>query len=298
MSCVASTVVAVYILVHYGHASTTDVLRLLGIWPVRIFDILKAVGLVAVLFVGPLYEHIIIEAGWRDFTWSGFTGTFYDSWTGYRNNLISPITEELVFRSLVISLYLLAKVAPARIVFTTPLIFGLAHVHHLVEFVQSRLAMGRSSSVSRVVLLGVVRSLFQFAYTSLFGFFAAFVFLRTGNLFAAIAAHSFCNVMGFPRLWGRLGQNSDFTSATPDIALTKRDDNLEAQPRVGTAIMVEGDANEKKAARLMAAGTQNLGIQWTILYYVLLGVGAYGFHRLLWPLTESSNALATFWKYA
>ena len=33
---------------------------------------------------------------------------------------------------------------------------------------------------------------------------------------------------------------------------------------------------------------------WTLVYYVLLLAGAWGFYMLFWPLTESGNALATF----
>lgn len=39
---------------------------------------------------------------------------------------------------------------------------------------------------------------FQFAFTTVFGWFATFVFLRTGHLTAAVAVHAFCNLMGFP----------------------------------------------------------------------------------------------------
>lgn len=40
---------------------------------------------------------------------------------------------------------------------------------------------------------------FQLAYTSIFGFHAAFLFLRTGSAVPPILAHIFCNIMGFPR---------------------------------------------------------------------------------------------------
>jgi prenyl protein peptidase len=279
--------------VHFGHAGPFDVLRLLGIWPIDPLDILKALALVSILFTGPLYESIIVDGGWRALSFHGIKTTFFDSWVAFRNNFISPISEELVFRSLVISLYLLAKVSPSRIVFTTPLIFGLAHVHHFIEFVQSRLAMNRPGSAARIVAMGIVRSLFMLGYTSLFGFFAAFVHLRTGNLIAAIAIHMFCNVMGLPRLWGKVGQDQDFKSMTPDVAQGKRDDTLEAQSRSEAGIEmtnVRGGSTANKT-------TRSLGVQWTIVYYALLVFGAYGFHRYLWILTESKNALATYWNF-
>ena len=42
-------------------------------------------------------------------------------------------------------------------------------------------------------------TVFQLAYTSLFGFHCAFLFLRTGSLLPPIFSHIFCNVMGFPQ---------------------------------------------------------------------------------------------------
>jgi prenyl protein peptidase len=46
---------------------------------------------------------------------------------------------------------------------------------------------------------------FQFAYTTLFGMYAAFLFIRTGNVAAPCVAHAFCNVMGFPD-FGEIGR--------------------------------------------------------------------------------------------
>lgn len=295
LSCLASTIVAVYLIVHYGHATATDVLRLLGIWPVALLDIAKALALVSILFVGPIYEALVVEGGLRDISPAAIKETFFDSWTGYRNHLVAPVSEELVFRSLVISLYLLAKVKPTRIVFITPLIFGLAHLHHFAEFIQSRVSLDRSGSVTRVVLMGLLRTLFQMTYTALFGFFEAFVFLRTGNLYAAIAAHMLCNLMGFPRVWGRVGQDAMHTTATPDVAQGKRDDNLEAQRSTRPGFMHESAAGKKHAIKVAGADLSSLGVQWTVVYYVLLVIGAYGFYRMLWPLTESTYALAKFW---
>ena len=38
----------------------------------------------------------------------------------------------------------------------------------------------------------------QFAYTCIFGWYANFLHLRTGNLLAPLTAHVFCNIMGLP----------------------------------------------------------------------------------------------------
>ena len=296
LTCVVCTLITVYVIAIYGHATPQDVARLLGVWPFDMLDVLKVLGLVAVLFVGPLYESIIVDGEWRGWSFSALKEGLFDNWTGYRNLLIAPISEELVFRSLTISVYMLAKVSPTRIVFTTPLIFGLAHIHHLVEFLQSRTPEGRRSPPLSIWINGIIRSLFQFTYTSLFGFFATFAYLRTGNLLAVIVAHSFCNHMGLPRLSGRVGQFADWQPAhiTPDVAQGKRDDDDSSQVRVGNSLMQDKDETEETVAEKMQQGPRNLGIGWTVIYYALLVVGAYGFYELLWPLTESPNALAAF----
>ena len=38
----------------------------------------------------------------------------------------------------------------------------------------------------------------QFCFTTVFGWYAAFVLATTGHLVASIAVHVFCNAMGFP----------------------------------------------------------------------------------------------------
>src|SRR5689334_16969362 len=79
-------------------------------------------------------------------------------------------------------------------IFLTPVIFGLAHIHHFYEFRITHPNVPSAAAIARSVL--------QFSYTTLFGAYATFLFLRTGSLLAATVAHSFCNVMGLPRIWG------------------------------------------------------------------------------------------------
>ena len=155
---------------------------------------------------------------------------------------------------MIIPLHILAHFSGKEIIFLTPLYFGIAHVHHLYEF--------RLTHPHTPILLAVFRSLFQFTYTSLFGFFASFVFLRTGNVWSLILAHSFCNWLGLPRFWGRVG--------------------VEAGVPIGPPSARNANEHSNSKAR---------GVVWTVAYYVILVAGAYGFYRALFPLTESSNAL-------
>jgi prenyl protein peptidase len=100
------------------------------------------------------------------------------------------------------------------------------------------------------LLTHILSSLLQFAYTALFGWFAAFVFVRTANLPAVVLVHSLANFMGLPRVWGAVG--------------------------------VADSEGEKGSGKVLLH---------TALYYGLLLAGAFGFVRLLWPLTESENGL-------
>ena len=297
LACIACAVVNVYILTVVGHATPRDVLSLWGVWPIYFADIVKPFALVAVLFAGPLFKTLVAEGGWSSITPSTIKAELFDSWIGYRNIIVAPVSEELVFRSLVISLYLLAKVSPTRIVFITPLVFGMAHLHHLYTNLRSQTPPGRKYPPLAAWVQCIAVSLFQFAYTSLFGFFAAFALLRTGNVYGVVLVHSFCNWMGVPQFWGRIGQyEPHHAHTTPDVAQDGSEGSSNGGVKVGNGVMQdEPESTEEKKARAMReAGSRNLGVGWTVAYYVLLVGGAWGFYKLLFPWTESSNALAMF----
>jgi membrane protease YdiL (CAAX protease family) len=122
-----------------------------------------------------------------------------------RNLVAAPITEELVFRGLLVPIltigYASIKDASGEHVYTpfsvmirVPLWFAMAHVHHLIEKI-------RSGEKLTFVILG---TLLQMTYTSIFGCIAAAFLMRTGNIYAPIASHMFCNYWGLP--------NTDFMS--------------------------------------------------------------------------------------
>lgn len=168
------------------------------------------------------------------------------------------MTEEILFRSASVPLLLLSLSSTTTIIFLTPIVFGLAHVHHFYEF--------RISNPRTPVTAAVLRSLLQFTYTTLFGGYATFLFLRSGSLLAVIGVHAFCNWMGFPRFWGRVSAGE--TVLGPDYG--------------------EGDDG---TARERGDG---MDVVWTVSYYVLLVVGAVSWWQYLWILTESESALVRF----
>ncbi|KAL1964239.1 hypothetical protein VTN77DRAFT_7197 [Rasamsonia byssochlamydoides] len=256
-----SSLAVLAIITQKGNASVSEALKLLGWWPIGLFEILRSLLLTAILFTGPLFEKGIAEGEWKEWLRGRALVECLSSWIGFRNFVAGPVTEEIIFRSVIVSLHLLAKMSPGRIVFISPLYFGIAHVHHFYEF--------RLTHPDTPVLAALFRSIFQFGYTTVFGWFATFLYLRTGSLPAVILVHSFCNWCGLPRLWGRV--EAGIPISPPQ--LRGKDDT--------------------DVSKLQVAGGR-LGIGWTIAYYVLLVAGAVGFYRLLWPLTQSSLALASF----
>ncbi|KAJ9528049.1 hypothetical protein QJQ45_005668 [Haematococcus lacustris] len=77
------------------------------------------------------------------------------------------------------------------VVVVTPLFFGAAHFHHLHD-----LLLYQGASLKSAVSMVLV----QYAYTTLFGCYATWLFLRTGSLVSPVVAHVACNWMGLPNL--------------------------------------------------------------------------------------------------
>ena len=266
-SCIIVSFVVLWIIIETGELSLGAAMSLLGWWPVSLADIGRSVLLTAILFLGPLYERGVVEGEWQSWLQLHNLRESLGDWIEWRNyvavssdstvlrhiillcmlkTLQGPFTEEVMFRSAIIPLHILARVSPGHIVFITPLYFGIAHIHHFYEF--------RLTHPDTPISVALLRPIFQFGYTTIFGWYASFIYLRTGSLWAAFLVHSFCNWNGLPRFWGR----------------------IEVEPRFGKA------------------GHGTLHIGWTAVYYLLLLIGALSFAQLLWPLTESYHALVSF----
>ena len=99
-----------------------------------------------------------------------------------------------MFRACMVPI-LLGHYSVNQAVLISPLFFGIAHLHHMIE----RIRKGQS------VLGSFLVSLFQFAYTTIFGMYSALIFARTGHFAAIFVVHSYCNFMGFPDVTEVLG---------------------------------------------------------------------------------------------
>uniref|UniRef100_A0A3B4ZIM6 CAAX prenyl protease 2 n=1 Tax=Stegastes partitus TaxID=144197 RepID=A0A3B4ZIM6_9TELE len=127
-----------------------------------------------VLFLGPLMQLAM------DCPWSFTDGmrVAFDPWfwmlclsdmRWLRNQVVAPLTEELVFRACMLPM-LVPCAGPSTAIFTCPLFFGVAHFHHVIE-------------------------LLRFRQGTLSG-----IFLSAGHLMGPVLCHSFCNYMGFPAI--------------------------------------------------------------------------------------------------
>ncbi|KAK4242592.1 hypothetical protein C8A03DRAFT_29186 [Achaetomium macrosporum] len=236
-----------------------EALHLLGLWPAALWDSCRVLFLTALLFLGPLFSYFIVERGWADWMKLAPIKEVWEEWTTWRNIIAGPVTEEILFRTASIPLMLLSHSPLRKTIFLTPIIFGLAHVHHFYEF--------RLTAPQVPASAALVRSLFQLGYTTVFGAYATFLFLRTGSLVAVCAVHAFCNCMGLPQVWGR----------------------VEPEP---VPVMAGGDTGGGAAGGLAKGrGKGRPSILWTVAYYVLLVAGAVLWWRNLWVLSESGNAL-------
>ncbi|KAJ7628029.1 hypothetical protein DFH06DRAFT_726465 [Mycena polygramma] len=190
----------VYLLVwqsSFTSRSFAATLSVLGVrWPGSISPLLQA----PLLFLGPIYGSYLGRTlpGQTKYSVQHDLFDMFGTWIGFRNYVWGPFTEEVVFRACILSAYAMGGAIRWKMITFAPLVFGPAHVHHAWE-VYNR--CGRSKDALRYATMS---SAFQTAYTTLFGAYASFLFLRTSSLLPPLTAHIFCNIMGLPDIHGEM----------------------------------------------------------------------------------------------
>ena len=262
-SVALATLSTAYLLHTRALSDYRTVLHTLGVYPINGLAALKALLLTACLFAGPIFEKALPEEGWRRWIRGTELHETLSSWIGWRNYVAGPLSEELLFRSVILALHTHTRpqLQPATLIFATPLYFGIAHIHHFYEF--------KLTHPYTPLVPAVLRSVIQFSYTTVFGWYATFIFLRTGSLWAVFLIHSLCNWAGLPRVWGRV-------------------EGIEV-PERGFHSTIRGKEDNDSGAQ---PPTNRLGLIWTALYYLILVAGAFVWWQQLWTLTETDNALA------
>ena len=258
-----STLITCYILSTRAYEGYRAILHNLGVYPFQFTATCKGLFLTALLFAGPIFEKAVVDDGWRRWIKGAGLHETLSSWIGWRNFVAGPVTEELLFRSVIVSLHTHTRppLPASTLIFATPLYFGIAHVHHFYEYTLTH--------PYTPLIPALLRSIFQFAYTTVFGWYATFIFLRTGSLWAVVLIHSQCNWIGLPRIWGRIG-------------------GVEVQ---GGVVGGPTRGKEDRDAEPLSPH-HRLGLAWTVAYYVILLVGAIAWWNGLWTLTDNTNALA------
>ncbi|KAJ3572907.1 hypothetical protein NP233_g2778 [Leucocoprinus birnbaumii] len=160
------------------------------------WNVLRPHLITPLLFLGPLYATYLsnVLPGQKYWSWEMNVRRELFSWQGIRNVIAAPPTEELVFRGCTLSVLHLAGASRSQMIFLSPLSFGLAHVHHAWD------VFNRYGRTSQAALRALTVTLFQLTYTTLFGCYTSYLFLRTSSIYPPISAHMFCNFMGFPRI--------------------------------------------------------------------------------------------------
>lgn len=220
--------------------STLSIVGLLPLTGTSTRLLLQPLLLTITLFLGPIYTSICLER-------SSFSYHDFNDLQAFRNLIIGPLTEEIVFRGCIIAVSLITPLdqrpSAARIIFISPLWFGagedffflppssihftthpyspsyliLAHIHSIRE---TYLTRGRNVQALKIALTIASEydprsgskfkfkslspfssylnqtqylpgSVFQFGYTTIFGWYASFIHLRTGQSSSlTIQAHS------------------------------------------------------------------------------------------------------------
>ncbi|XP_058811819.1 CAAX prenyl protease 2 [Topomyia yanbarensis] len=150
--------------------------------------------LTSILFLGPL-SVTLTNGVWRIYSEPMYWVNAVQNLMWLRNHLVAPLSEEFTFRACMLPL-LLQTFRPHVAMLITPLLFGLAHLHHIKERLRDGTPMKTVLTVS----------FFQFFYTTIFGIYSAYLFVRSGHFAAAFVAHAFCNHMGFPDIQEVLNQ--------------------------------------------------------------------------------------------
>ena len=188
----------------YGCSISTNdsptIFRWLGLHTNNIFaSLFLPLSLTMALFMGPLVL-AIHDVGVTNLKENLMTGSWFADLAWYRTFVVAPFTEEFIFRACMLPI-LVPNFGLKWSILLAPLFFGIAHFHHIKE----QLRLGHE------LIPVLFQAFFQLFYTTLFGVYTAFLFLRTGNLIGPVICHSFCNMMGFPDF------ESLFSSGYPKI---------------------------------------------------------------------------------
>ncbi|KAB7497297.1 CAAX prenyl protease 2 [Armadillidium nasatum] len=190
------TIISPFFVVYFLNEETREKATLPQLLGIRydgvILSAILPLLLTVILFLGPIiqnHQNIPLNSTLLIYLQPRYWYNSSQNPIWWRNQVVAPFSEEFTFRACMLPL-LLQCLSPMSAIFVAPLFFGIAHLHHAIDRVKLGLPF------TTVVIV----SFFQFVYTSLFGFYSAFLFLRTGQFLPLFIVHAFCNHMGLPEI--------------------------------------------------------------------------------------------------
>ncbi|GAV60752.1 Abi domain-containing protein [Cephalotus follicularis] len=211
-----SSIVSVIVCVLILPTRSREASSLLGVYGIRMDHIWQAVvfplSLTSLMYAGSwVLKSMLLLNSWKEHVKHGgglsldciknvlqmFPGWTYSTASNvlvWRNYVVAPLTEELVFRACMIPLLLCGEFRVSNVIFLCPIFFSLAHLNHWMEIYSRE----NYSFLKSSMVVGL-----QLGYTVVFGSYASFLFIRTGHLVASLSAHIFCNFVGLPVLFAR-----------------------------------------------------------------------------------------------
>ena len=159
----------------------------------------------------PANHHINGISDYRNIAWAAFTtltlfitnvymtfltppdrilSTCYtDRWRLFRNLIVAPISEEIVFRKCMSDILISGGFGQVATISISSIAFWFAHLHHFwLSFRQSK------NKYKMMLLIGS-----QCAYTAVFSIIAFVIYLKCGSIIPAIVSHGICNFFGLPK---------------------------------------------------------------------------------------------------
>ncbi|KAI9297693.1 Abi-domain-containing protein [Neoconidiobolus thromboides FSU 785] len=172
----------------------------LGLIPINgIYTLISSSILITILFMSSLVQFYIEEdLFFQKNNFKSYFNYLFFNLFGLRAYIIGPFSEEFIFRVCMLLPYIHSNQNKNLVIFYLPLFFGAAHLHHFIENLRFGIPFKKA----------LFQSIFQFIYTTLFGWYATFLFLRTGSLWNLFLSHTFCNMMGLPYLSSKLSSKS------------------------------------------------------------------------------------------
>lgn len=151
-----------------------------------------------------------------------------------------------MFRGCTLAVLNLAGIPRTRLIFLSPLSFGIgepsepfaqvlklmficvvAHVHHFWDVFNRygrtpRAALHALTVTCKIhfLLLSIspdTAIVFQLTYTTIFGCYTSYLFLRTSSIYPPISAHMFCNTMRFPAIGNEMKMFPRQSKRTPSF---------------------------------------------------------------------------------